>query len=479
MTEPIIRVEHLGKLYYFGGKKPRGPSLPVRLRTTVRSSHRYIRNIRRKGLIKYTRRTLADVRNYLRHIKKMGSRGYTPESLDWSRQNGKPSSWDTPAGAFWVLKDVSFEVEPGEVLGIIGRNGAGKSTLLKILSRITEPTAGQAIIRGRIGSLLEVGTGFHDELTGRENIYLNGTILGMNKVEIDRKLDEIVAFSGVERFLNTPVKYYSSGMRVRLAFSVAAHLDTEILLIDEVLAVGDVAFQEKCLKKMDSLTQAEGRTVLFVSHNMSAIASLCPRSILLDGGQVAAIGPSTEIIPRYYESVRGAGGKTEIVTNARLGSGLLRFTNFYLEDLEGNVIKSVQAGAPVRLVMEYISQVDRQPQDVLVNIVCINQKGQRLFGLPSDVTRSNLVNLSSTGRFVCTIPGLPLIPGNYEVILACLVNRELTDKVVSAATIVVTEGDFYGTGRLPISFYGNTLVNYGWSTEPSLTPINAPVNSWG
>ncbi|MCK6625133.1 MAG: ATP-binding cassette domain-containing protein [Anaerolineae bacterium] len=481
MSDPIIRVEHLGKLYYLGGRKPRAPGLPTHLRNTLQMSRHYLRDVRRKGIQKQVRQTLTNSKNYLRRIKQTGLKDYLPEILNRSHQNGKllpdDFSWIPPAGAFWVLKDVSFEVKPGEVIGIIGRNGAGKSTLLKILSRITEPTVGKAVIHGRIGSLLEVGTGFHDELSGRENIYLNGTILGMKKLEIDRKLDEIVAFSGVERFLDTPVKYYSSGMRVRLAFSVAAHLDTEILLIDEVLAVGDVAFQEKCLKKMNSITQAEGRTVLFVTHNMSAIASLCPTSILLEAGRVVASGPSSEIIPRYYESVRSNSGKTELTDNTRTGSGLLRFTNFFLEDINGNPCKSVRAGDPVRLVMEYTSEFNGQPNDVMVNVVFANQKGHRLFGLPSDVTRSKLLDLSSAGRFVCTIPSLPLIPGNYEVDISCLVNRELTDKIMSATSIIVTEGDFYGTGRLPISYYGNILVSYDWATEPTVLSVNTDVFS--
>jgi lipopolysaccharide transport system ATP-binding protein len=199
---------------------------------------------------------------------------------------------------FWALQDVSFTVKAGEAVGIIGRNGAGKSTLLKILSRIVEPTAGKAIIRGRISSLLEVGTGFHPDLTGRENVYLNGTILGMTKREIDRKFDEIVDFSGVERFLDTPVKRYSSGMQVRLAFAVAAHLEPEILVIDEVLAVGDAAFQSKCLGKMESVVR-QGRTILFVSHNMAAISALVTRCILLDAGRVWMDGPVGECVAEY------------------------------------------------------------------------------------------------------------------------------------------------------------------------------------
>ena len=202
----------------------------------------------------------------------------------------------------WALRDVSFEVKEGEVLGIIGHNGAGKSTLLKILSRITEPSAGEVQIKGRVAALLEVGTGFHPELTGRENIYMNGTILGMRKKEIDRKLDEIVAFSGVEKFLDTPVKFYSSGMRVRLGFSVAAHLEPEILIIDEVLAVGDAEFQRKCLGKMQDVSTNLGRTVLFVSHNLAAVASLCSKSMLLKNGRMIAEGRTRDVLERYQKS---------------------------------------------------------------------------------------------------------------------------------------------------------------------------------
>jgi lipopolysaccharide transport system ATP-binding protein len=205
---------------------------------------------------------------------------------------------------FWALKDVSFEVHRGEVLGIIGRNGAGKSTLLKILSRITEPTAGRVTLRGRVASLLEVGTGFHPELTGRENIYLNGAILGMSRAEIRRKFDEIVAFAGVEKFLDTPVKRYSSGMYVRLAFAVAAHLEPEILLVDEVLAVGDTEFQKKCLGKIDEVSRQEGRTVLLVSHNLAAVAEMASRALLLDAGSVAVDGSVAEAVSTYLS--RGA-----------------------------------------------------------------------------------------------------------------------------------------------------------------------------
>jgi lipopolysaccharide transport system ATP-binding protein len=216
-------------------------------------------------------------------------------------KGGKPAA-DRQESSFWALRNASFEVQRGEVVGLIGRNGAGKSTLLKILSRIVEPTEGIARLHGRVASLLEVGTGFHPELTGRENIYLNGAILGMRKVEIDRKFDEIVAFSEVEKFLNTPVKRYSSGMYVRLAFAVAAHLEPEILIIDEVLAVGDHAFQKKCLGKMQDVASSDGRTVLFVSHNMGALAQLCQRGVLLEQGRVTTIGPVRDVIQTYLRS---------------------------------------------------------------------------------------------------------------------------------------------------------------------------------
>lgn len=235
----------------------------------------------------------------------------------WQRlREGAPQKAD--AAELWALRDVSFEIERGECIGIIGRNGAGKSTLLKVLSRITEPTKGRAVLRGRVASLLEVGTGFHPELTGRENVFLNGAILGMRRAEIARKFDEIVAFAEVERFIDTPVKRYSSGMHVRLAFAVAAHLEPEILLIDEVLAVGDIAFQRKCLGKMEGVSKS-GRTVLFVSHNMNAVETLCPRSIYIDHGRCDGVGLSSEKIAHYLRSNESGGELGELAID-RLGS---------------------------------------------------------------------------------------------------------------------------------------------------------------
>ncbi len=252
---------------------------------------------------------------------------------------------------FWALRDVSFSIQPGEVVGIIGRNGAGKSTLLKILSRITEPTSGKVAIRGRVASLLEVGTGFHPDLTGRENVFLNGAILGMSRAEIRAKFDEIVAFAEVERFLDTPVKRYSSGMYVRLAFAVAAHLEPEILIVDEVLAVGDASFQKKCLGKLQDVTRREGRTVLFVSHNLSVVSGLCARSLWLHQGQIAGLGPTNEVIGNYYQS--GAQRLGEVVLAAddpKAGNERARLRSVRVLS-EGNVTTEVRMDREV--VVEY------------------------------------------------------------------------------------------------------------------------------
>jgi lipopolysaccharide transport system ATP-binding protein len=288
---------------------------------------------------------------------------------------------------FWALRDVSLDVEHGEVLGVVGRNGAGKSTLLKIISRVTEPTAGRVELFGRVGSLLEVGAGFHPELTGRENIYLNGTILGMRKREIDRKFDEIVAFAEVEPFVDTPVKRYSSGMYVRLAFAVAAHLDTEIMLVDEVLAVGDADFQKKCLGKMDDVAQA-GRTILFVSHNMAAVQRLCGRGVLLDRGMVAAAGPIGEVVRRYLAGDAPAREAARFEPRARTGTGWARITDVRVLDdsdrpvagrpcdsdlrfeLQIEVARTEQSGGSLRgLVLELVICSDRgEPLLSLMNV---------------------------------------------------------------------------------------------------------------
>jgi lipopolysaccharide transport system ATP-binding protein len=257
-------------------------------------------------------------------------------------------------GEFWALRDISFSVNPGEVLGVIGRNGAGKSTLLKILSRITEPTAGRAVLRGRVASLLEVGTGFHPDLTGRENIFINGAILGMTRGEIRRKFDEIVAFSEIEKFIDTPVKHYSSGMYVRLAFAVAAHLEPEILIVDEVLAVGDSQFQKKCLGKINEVTREEGRTVLFVSHNLAAISTLCRSGIYLAEGRIVQQGPTAEILARYNVQSNVISGTCDLAAAnvGRRGSGAARFVAARLQDTDGRPLSAAVQGEPFHIELE-------------------------------------------------------------------------------------------------------------------------------
>jgi lipopolysaccharide transport system ATP-binding protein len=254
---------------------------------------------------------------------------------------------------FWALRDVSFEIKRGEVVGIIGRNGAGKSTLLKILSRITGPTEGRAEIYGRVGSLLEVGTGFHPELTGRENIYLNGVILGMRKAEVAHCFDEIVAFAEVEKFIDTPIKHYSSGMYLRLAFAVAAHLETEILIVDEVLAVGDPAFQQKCINKMEDVSK-QGRTILFVSHNMQAITRLCRRAILLEGGKLRKDGPAQDVVSAYLNSEFGVGSSREWRDTAMApGNDVVRLCAVRVRSESGEASDVIDIRKPVAIVMEY------------------------------------------------------------------------------------------------------------------------------
>ena len=366
----------------------------------------------------------------------------------------------------WALKNVSFTVKHGEVVGIIGRNGAGKSTLLKILSRVTHPTEGRARLFGRVGSLLEVGVGFHPELTGRENVFLSGAIMGMKKQEIDRKFDQIVAFAGVEEFIDTPVKRFSSGMYARLAFSVAAHMEPEILVVDEVLAIGDLAFQEKCLGKMSDLAQ-EGRTVLFVSHNMSAISMLCPTAILLEEGRINFHGPSADTIARYVNLMR-SGVDSQFDRRAdRTGNGLLRIKRLYLEDSEGRVIDTVPCGSGVRFVLEYAAADSAASLgDVGIQLM-VASGATRLFSLVNEISGDLFQNVPARGRFVCAVDHLPLMPCNYDLHFVCLVGRQLADKLMFAWPLLVADGDFFGRGRLSNNRekHGSLLVSHSWSLD--------------
>lgn len=324
---------------------------------------------------------------------------------------------DSPDAGFWALKDVSFDVEQGDVVGIIGRNGAGKSTLLKILSRITSPTQGSVELHGRVGALLEVGTGFHPELTGRENIFLSGSILGMKKREIDAKLDEIVNFSGIEKFLDTPVKRYSSGMQVRLGFSVAAFLEPEILVVDEVLAVGDIAFQKKCLGKMEKISKGEGRTVLFVSHNMSMVSSLCKTGILLEQGQIGTIGSVEQVINTYLNS--GHVGDGEVVyKDHRPGDKMAVLHSARIVNLEGLPTVSIQIDEPFCIEIEYELLEDNMR--VYPNIHLKDAYGQYVFTISDSVIDSDSQLKKKRGiyRSKCFIPGNFINTGTFYVGIA-------------------------------------------------------------
>ena len=313
---------------------------------------------------------------------------------------------------FWALKDVSFQVKRGEVVGIIGRNGAGKSTLLKILSRITEPTTGRVRLKGRVASLLEVGTGFHPELTGRENIYLNGAVLGMMRQEIDRKFDEIVAFAEVEKFLDTPVKRYSSGMYVRLAFAVAAHLEPEILVVDEVLAVGDAAFQKKCLGKMGDVASKEGRTVLFVSHNMATVTTICQRAIWLVNGQINLDGNTEKVTSKYLTYDSESSGEI-LITNR--GHNRLYFQRIALIDSKGNVSAVFDVRESIKIQLEY--EVLQDIKGLEIGFRVINSSGIIVF----TVHRSSCLSFQLLKGSYCAeieIPSFFLVPGCYSLDVA-------------------------------------------------------------
>ncbi|NMC49426.1 MAG: ABC transporter ATP-binding protein [Desulfovibrio sp.] len=368
---------------------------------------------------------------------------------------------------FFALKNVSFDIHQGEKIGVIGHNGAGKSTLLKILSRITYPSEGEARIRGRVTSLLEVGTGFNPELTGRENIYLNAAMQGLTLQEVQERFDDIVQFSGVGKFLELPVKFYSSGMYARLGFSVAAHLDPDILLLDEVLSVGDVAFQEKCLKKMDSLTGG-GRTVLFVSHSIASILQFCDRVIWLDQGAIRLDGSAVEVVRAYEETNRVGGDPMDLscVTDRR-GTGVARFLKSQLADADGRPCESVRTGQDIQVILEYEFQEEMPEKIHSVDIALAveNERQQRLISMHSDVLETDLTGMKKRGRFVCRIERLPLMPAVYQLLVSLHINHQLVDKVGRAGKVVVTEGDFFGTGRLPHKAIAPVCVDFDWRHE--------------
>ena len=363
----------------------------------------------------------------------------------------------------WALKDVNFQVQQGETLGIIGRNGAGKSTLLKILSRVTAPTSGEVKVKGRIASLLEVGTGFHPELTGRENVYLNGAIMGMNKAEINRKFDEIVDFSGVEQFIDTPVKRYSSGMYVRLAFAVAAHLDPEILIVDEVLAVGDAEFQKKCLGKMGNVAH-EGRTVLFVSHNMAAVQTLCQHGIFLQQGRICFQGTQTETINKYIDSMTKDNALINDY-NHRPGTGKIRIVEISFRDSSGLPIKAVQSGQNVNICLGFITGKNYSGGSARVGIVVSTQPGIQIFSHSSVIQGIDFDHLPEQGSFICRIPRLPLPMSNYKISASIKVDGTYSDVIENGMDLEVIQGDFFRTGFYPSSTVGVCFVDAEWALE--------------
>ena len=419
MSQPIISVAGLGKRYYLSHEKRQ---------------------------------------DTLRDTLAQGARGL------WRRLTD-PAGPGPGGEEFWALRDVSFEVAQGDVVGIIGRNGAGKSTLLKLLSRITEPTTGRATIRGRVASLLEVGTGFHPELSGRDNIFLNGAILGMSRAEIARKFDEIVAFAEVERFLDTQVKHYSSGMYVRLAFAVAAHLEPEVLIVDEVLAVGDLTFQNKCLGKMQQVAGG-GRTVLFVSHNMAAVQRLCTRCIYLRQGTVAEAGLTDMVINRYL---------TEAGTGAVSGGWKYARRSEWLEVegvellVNGEPCATVFAGATVTLLARYrCSAPERFPDGIECGLIVYGH-GQKLVNFWSNAGLGRGLPATAHGVITCTVPEWPFRTMPMSVHLHLNYHLENLVDLPEALAFESVDSDRFGTGIVPHPSEGILLLPHSWAAQP-LTP---------
>lgn len=395
---------------------------------------------------------------------------YATRNLTESIVNGATALWrgltrrgpcGNGADGFWALKDVSFEVQPGEVLGIIGRNGAGKSTLLKILSRIVEPTSGRAVVRGRMGSLLEVGTGFHPELTGRENVYLNGSILGMSRGEIERKFDEIVAFAEVEQFLDTPVKRYSSGMYVRLAFAVAAHLEPEILIVDEVLAVGDVAFQDKCIRKMREVG-ANGRTVLFVSHNLGSLQQLCSRGILLRDGSVTSDLPIKEAVSYYLQTLKTHASDRLDLRTDRHGSGEIRLQAVRISLGPEAPPGILVTGRPAEFEFEF----DHTLHGVDVSFTIFDDHGSPISNFDTfRVGPGDCLSTVSTNRIVCRIEEIPLLPGSYRMNAMARVNRVIADHIEGVALFKVQEGLIRGRWPGNLETWGRVHIPHVWASS--------------
>lgn len=394
----------------------------------------------------------------------LGQFGRSTFWSDWRRKlTGGPEPEDG-ANVYWALRDVSFDVRQGEVVAIIGKNGAGKSTLLKILSSITSPTRGSIKLRGRVASLLEVGTGFNPELTGRENVYLNGAILGMRQREVEKKFDEIVDFADIEQFIDTPLKRYSSGMRMRLAFAVAAQLEPEILVIDEVLAVGDAAFQRKCLGKIGEVA-GSGRTVLFVSHHAASIEAMCTRGVVLNRGKVCFDGTQTEAL-RFYAEMNAVRGRSVRERTDRTGDGSLRVTELELRNGKGAPVQTVSSGEDIEIALHFENPARVQHSQLNARINVRTPLGVPVFTQSNTMAGQLFGELPERGAFVCKIPRLPLPAGSYRIgfsITTSYRHSEVIDAIDDSLEIEVESGNFFGTGIVPHVLAGTALVPANWT----------------
>lgn len=365
---------------------------------------------------------------------------------------------------FWALRNLDLNIEEGKVLGVIGPNGAGKSTLLKLLSRITFPSEGKFTARGRISSLLEVGTGFHPELSGLDNIYLNGSILGMSKTEIDRAKDEIIDFSGVEKFINMPVKHYSSGMKVRLAFSVAAHLTAEILLIDEVLAVGDASFQRKCLERMENVAQNQGRTILFVSHNMRAVKDLCHDAAFIDGGKLTRYGSAEEITRFYHQSLEEKAMDVQLEKREdREGTGSVKLTRMRFISEDGTELSRLTPGESAILEVAYIAE--KSPEGLNVRLSIGRENDGFICALSNHLSGTPFGALPTSGTLRCKIDRVPFMTGKYSINARLTQHNIMTDDVKSAMVFEVGEGDYFNSGDLFSTTRTGVYIDQSWSAE--------------
>lgn len=383
-------------------------------------------------------------------------------------QTAKPDMkhFDMKSGIHWALQDINIDIHPGNAVGIIGKNGAGKSTLLKILSRITTPTKGLIKVKGRIASLLEVGTGFHQDLTGRENVYLNGAILGMRKNEITSRIDEIVDFAGINSFFDTPVKRYSSGMYLKLAFSVAAHLDPEVLVVDEVLAVGDFEFQRKCIGKMKEVSDLKGRTILFVSHNMGAIEMLCNKVILLEGGKVSHYGETNLAINKYLDNSKLMSSKNLADRKDRRGNGKIYMTSIKLFDTSDKEIFQVKSGQSFAIHFNYqVAHTVPLPQMLYFGLVISSMGDENLIHHHNRLTMQSLEGYQNCNTVIFSICDFPLLQGDYNISYSVLLDNIYLDAIDNAFHLKVEQGSYGNYKELPSNSHGKILVNADWSLK--------------